>query len=63
MKLYVVTFKLDDEFWTEPFMAEDHDHAEEQCKNANPPEVQLINTVRIPFYMVERAFYLEKGKR
>jgi hypothetical protein len=61
VKLYVVTFKLDDEFWTEPYMAEDHDHAEEQCNDANPPEITIVCTARIPFYMVERAYYLERA--
>ncbi len=63
MRLYIVTFELDGEFWSEPFMANDHDDAEEQCKDINPPEVKIICTVRIPFHVIERAYYLEKARR
>lgn len=61
MRLYVVTFELDGEFWSEPYMANDYNHAEDQCNAANPPEVKIVCNVRIPFHMVERAFYLERA--
>jgi hypothetical protein len=63
MKLYVVTFKeTDGNYWTEPYLADNHEHAEEQCRDSNP-EIEIVNNARIPFYMVERAFYLGKAKR
>jgi hypothetical protein len=62
-KLYVITFEDDGgSFWTEAYLAENHDHAEEQCRNANPPDIKIIHAARIPFYMVERAYYLGKPR-
>jgi len=62
MKLYVVTFQHEGTFWTEAYMADDHDHAEEQCRDANPPEIEIVNNARIPFYLIERAYFLGKSK-
>jgi hypothetical protein len=65
MKLYVTTFRdpSNDDFWTEPYMADNWEHAEEQCKDANPPNIDIINTSLIPFYMVERAYHTWVGPK
>lgn len=70
MKLYVVTFKEPlgppyeeaVRYITEPYMADDFDHAEEQCRNANSANIDIVNISRIPFYMIERAYIIEKPK-
>jgi hypothetical protein len=62
-KLYVVTFQDNGGyFWTEPYLADDHGDATEQCLDANPPDIKIVSNVRIPFHMIERAYYLGKPK-
>lgn len=64
MKLYIVAFRDEyDEVWQEPYLADNIDHAEEQCRDANPPDIEILDTSCIPFYMVERAYYLSKEKQ
>jgi hypothetical protein len=63
MKLYTVTFFSDGTCYTEPHLADDFDHAEEQCREQNPEDIEVINVSRIPYYMVERAYYLGKPKK
>jgi hypothetical protein len=63
MRLFAVTHKADDgEFFTDLYMADNHDHAEDQCKNENPENITIVCNVRIPFYMIERAYYLGKKR-
>jgi hypothetical protein len=64
VKLYVVTHKdSEGEYWTDLYMADNHDHAEEQSKNENPPDIEIVCTVRVPFYMVERAYYSGRAEQ
>jgi hypothetical protein len=64
MKLYVVVFEREErqEIWSEPYLAYDFDSAEAHCREENPSDIKIIHTARIPFHMVERAYYLGKPR-
>lgn len=63
MKLHAVThLDPEGEYWTDLYMADNHDHAEEQCKNENPEAHKIVANVRIPYHFIERAYILAKER-
>ena len=46
MRRYACVFMYEDECQVEFYWADNHDHAMEQCENANPPDIIYLGTFR-----------------